>query len=169
MDIKFMNESVASEAAAFYEVGNEIGKTMNEYIKGLQEGEPASKRELIKQIVAMVNLAFSCELFLKSRLDEEVRNGLRIHNLENLFNKQEIEFREVIKKNVIKIRKNSVSDYDEIKFSNELKHNSEIFFKWRYYYERNTLNMSLEFIRSFSGALFYLYETQLYLLSNNNI
>ena len=168
MSVKLMEESIASEAAAFYEVGSEIDKKVDEYINGLADGEVANKRELIKQIVAMINYAFSCELFLKSRLDEIAREQNRKHGLEDLFLLQDNEFKEYVKDKVIDLMKINRSCYDDTMFYEELKRNSDVFHKWRYYYEGTVSKMNLDFIRVFAIVLFWMYECQLSILSDEN-
>lgn len=163
MQIRVMDEAVASEAAAFYEIGMEVENRVIEYTENLKEGEQPRKRELIKQIAAIINLAFSCELFLKSGLDddERIQKENQVHKLKTLFEKQQPEFQQLVKGGVIELRKKSISNYDEEMFDNELQSNSEVFFKWRYYYEGKVTELNMEFIRVFSLVLFTIYEKQL--------
>lgn len=162
-----MDEAVASEAAAFYEIGMEVENRVIEYAENLKDGEQPRKRELIKEIAAIINLAFSCELFLKSGLNDEerVRKENQVHNIKALFEKQQPELRQLIKGGVVELRKKTINNYDEEMFDNELQRNSEVFFKWRYYYEGKVTDLSMEFIRVLSLVLFTIYEKQLEALS----
>ena len=82
-----MDEKVASAAAAYYEAGSDLDKEVDEYVKSLQSGEKPQKGKMLKQIVAMTNMAFSCELFLKSFLNDATRatKKAQVHNLVSLF------------------------------------------------------------------------------------
>lgn len=81
----------------------------------------------VVNVPAVVNAAFSIELYLKSILKSKERE----HRLEILFNKLNIETQEQIKKAInAELSKNNIYNFDEC-----LSHISNVFVEWRYIYE----------------------------------
>ena len=81
----------------------------------------------VVNIPAIVNAAFSIELYLKSIL----RTKKREHRLEILFNELDIKIREQIKKTInTELSKNNIFNFDDC-----LSHISNVFVEWRYIYE----------------------------------
>jgi hypothetical protein len=87
-------------------------------------------------VPAVVNLAFSIELYLKFLL---AKNKIPSHKLLGLFNSLDPS----IKQDII-----NLTNYDKDEFEELLKKHSEAFVEWRYIYERNiSINVDLEFMR----------------------
>lgn len=166
-----MDEKVASAAAAYYEVGADLDKEVDEYVKSLQSGEKPQKVNILKQIVAMTNMAFSCELFLKSFLDDATRatKKAQVHNLVALFDlfDNDEEIKNFIITPVVNGMKSIHSEYNVESFNKDLSENADVFFDWRYYYEGNKPSINMEFIRVFSGSLQSMYDVQKAILAMN--
>lgn len=87
--------------------------------------------------------ALSSEISLKTLAKRE---GIRIekqHDLKNLFDLLPEETKNRIKE--------SVEGYDE-NFDTLLEANKKTFIEWRYFYEKDNLNVDLDFVRKFSLA-----------------
>ncbi|MBR2408739.1 MAG: hypothetical protein IKB07_07250 [Lachnospiraceae bacterium] len=112
-----------------------------EYNDGFYVGDKILDDELMKYlfpkevVTATVNCAFSCELYIKSMLNEG--NVVRGHKLEDLFNQLDDKWKGVI------IR---LMEYEEIVFCHFLKQSSNAFEKWRYIYEREEDERRIYFV-----------------------
>lgn len=131
-----------AEADAFYEIGQNIEIQVQEFLKNNDE-----LMNNIYIIPAIVNLAFSCELYLKGFFQGK-KEG---HYLHLLFN----EIPEVIR-NVIKLEciRNGVATSGEA-FDARLMNISNAFAEWRYFYEEDKSNLTLDlyFLKIFSFCL----------------
>lgn len=120
---------IASEANAFFEVGEK------EY---LSHKKINSEKDMYATIPAIVNLAFSIELFLKCMLDEKVRG----HDLNKLFHSLPDNDRNAIMQLTITHMKTWGFECDEKDFWNYLDKNKLVFKEWRYFYQRGkTVNI----------------------------
>ena len=116
--------------------------------------------EVIRQRVVpeAVNLAFSCEIFLKTLLFFNDVKYKRKHKLEDLFNelpqkyKTEIENRCLLEYGAL---------HDSFGFS-LLSNISDAFEKWRYCYEYNNLQLRIGFLYIFANALRDICEQELF-------
>ena len=149
MPLPDRNDIIWKEADAFYDIGMyAITKT------GLKREEYHSVVEHIhdKQhiITAIVNLAFSCELYLKSML-----STAKGHRLRTLYKKQCNTIKELIKFELID--KDIVKN--DVEFYKQLAKISSAFPNWRYYYEKlntndiDTINLDLFYLMVFSNCL----------------
>ena len=81
----------------------------------------------VVNIPAIVNAAFSCELYFKSMINEQVRG----HDLKELFEQLNVSKQEFIREQINnEFSKNKIFDFDLC-----LKHISNAFAEWRYIYE----------------------------------
>lgn len=91
-------------------------------------------------IASMVNVLFSCELFLKSILilnDKKIPSG---HSLKKLLKKANL---------AIEV-KNKLNKYS---FDEELEKIDNSFSEWRYCYEKDTLTINRSFVNEFCNTL----------------
>jgi HEPN domain-containing protein len=89
-------------------------------------------------VPAVVNLAFSIELYLKFLLAKN-ETPSRGHKLLALFDSLD----STIKQEII-----DLSDYDKDEFESLLSKHTEAFVEWRYVHERNvSINVDLKFMR----------------------
>ena len=97
---------------------------------------------------AVVNLAFACEVYLKTLLENQ---GIEIktHDLSKLFQKLPEECQQDILKDV---SEDGFSLVDVFGIS-EIDRISRVFEDWRYNYEHSVLNVDLGFLESFCKAL----------------
>lgn len=127
-----MNRKIAIEAVAFYKVGNEL---FNRYLEKVNNHEKMEDIDYMVMWPVIVNLAFSCELFLKSMLSEKKLNKAKRnkngHDLKYLFRIQDVSTKRYIKTKIF-----SKYGVDEIWFNTKLSETSNAFNRWRYYYEK---------------------------------
>ncbi len=89
-------------------------------------------------IPAVVNLAFSIELYLKYLLAKN-KKQCRGHKLLDLFNSLDL----TVKQEIIKC-----TEYDEEKFEKLLNEHTEAYVKWRYSHEQNeNIDAQIEFMK----------------------
>lgn len=143
-ELPTLNTKILVEAEAFYRIGIQAFKEMEEAVT--QNGELLQKVSLFP---AIVNTAFACELYMKNLLHE--REGIVIeHHLDTLFEKLDETVKRVIKETIVSNKKGYT---DEI-FNENLKNISNVFVDWRYYYESNKAKpVNLEFLKIFAHAL----------------
>ena len=103
------------------------------------ERRPLPNGQIESLIVpAVVNLAFSIELYLKFLLTKN-KKQCRGHKLLDLFNSLD----STVKQEIIKL-----TEYDEEEFKILLSKHTEAFVEWRYFYERNeNINVNIEFMK----------------------
>lgn len=93
----------------------------------------------------IVNLAFACELFLKSLLYKG-NHAVRGHNLESLF----LQLDEDIKEQIV----NSKSFKGDEQFLSKIHKISNCFCDWRYYFEhRNSIEVDVVFLEELADEL----------------
>lgn len=119
---------------AMYSIGSD-------YNDGFYVGEKISEDELMKylfpkeEVTAIVNCAFSCELYLKSMLnDGRVVYG---HKLKDLLNQLDGSWKNIVIE---------LMEYKEEIFDYFLKESSDAFEKWRYIYERKDEEKKIYFV-----------------------
>lgn len=157
MDI-MMDMRKAMTASAFYLVAeNAFDIWSKEVAENLIRGEKHLEANDTLQcfIPGMVNMAFSCELFLKS-----MQNSVRTHRIDNLYNGLEESIRIEIKRRTMEILMQSGSQYTEDKFDESLENIASVFSEWRYFFENQITNgfTNLEFLKAFSKALYTWYK-----------
>lgn len=111
-------------------------------------------KEVIIMNSSIVNMAFSCELFLKSILyfkDIQIKNK---HDLYSLFLKLPVEIQNNLKKNI------NIANNDELE--KILKDLGNAFVVFRYSYEYKSLCINLEFLGKFMINL----EQECYMVLN---
>lgn len=97
-------------------------------------------------IPSIVNMAFSCELYLKSILSNG-RDKICGHNLYTLYAKLPNNIKTQLQANTSGYTENS-------SFEETLKKNATIFEDWRYYFEEDKhLGVSILFLESFTNVL----------------
>lgn len=101
-------------------------------------------------IPAAVNCAFSCEMFLKSFINNATLESLKIHKLSDLFETLKDETKDIIINNMLAKMGNG---YSEQKFYTDLADNSNAFVDWRYFYEKSN-HYSKHFMDCFLESLF---------------
>ena len=90
-------------------------------------------------VPAVVNLAFSIELYLKFLLAKNETPDSTDHNLSKLFDLLD----STIQQEII-----DLTDYDKDEFESLLSKHTEAFVEWRYIHERNvSINVDLKFMR----------------------
>jgi len=90
-------------------------------------------------VPAVVNLAFSIELYLKFLLAKNETPDSTDHNLSKLFDLLD----STIQQEII-----DLADYDKDEFELLLSKHTEAFVEWRYIHERNvSINVDLKFMR----------------------
>lgn len=144
-----MNEAIAKEAAAFYLVGNGL---FEKCINAPQKIGGVATVEDMLAFPMIVNLAFSCELFLKSMIPEEELGPKSGHKLRALYDKQSAEIQQMIKQVVFKKFNES-----EAWLEAELDKSSDAFYQWRYFYESGFKAVSLSLLQTMSEAFYKLY------------
>jgi hypothetical protein len=94
-------------------------------------------------VPAVVNIAFSAELFLKFLIASK---GVKIksHNLLDLYSSLE----ELTKSEIV-----NLTSYKREEFEQILKIHSELFVEWRYVHERFTAKADLRFMKQFVDSL----------------
>ncbi len=109
------------------------------------EPRPLPNGEFESPIVpAVVNLAFSIELYLKYLLAKN-KKQCRGHKLLDLFNS----LYPTVKQEIIKL-----TEYDEEEFKILLNKHTEAFVEWRYLHEQNeSININIEFMRKLIDCL----------------
>ena len=165
-------------AKGFHETGIELAKKINPNI-GNKSFEIAP--------ISAVNLSFSAELLLKLIYLLEIKETIREHKLDVIYNllpniiKIEIKekYEEYKKKSEVKIypfklafnteiddERNQIDkfDIDNLTLENLLKVHSDGFIKWRYAYEIKQMYYSFEFnpqlMDAFIKSLIYIIETK---------
>ena len=131
---------IIEQADKFFEVALYcIGPDYND---GFYVGEEISDEELMKylfpkeEVTAIVNCAFSCELYLKSILNEGRIIGE--HKLRKLFKRLDKIWKTIIIQ---------LMEYDNVNiFYYFLKQSSDAFEKWRYIYEKEDSEKKLYFV-----------------------
>lgn len=130
---------IIEQADKFFDVAlYSIGPDYND---GFFVGEKISDDELMKylfpkeEVTAIVNCAFSCELYIKSMLNEG--NVVRGHKLLELFNQLDDKWKGLI------IR---LMEYEETIFYYFLNQSSNAFEEWRYIYEREGGERKIYFV-----------------------
>ncbi len=89
-------------------------------------------------VPAVVNLAFSIELYLKYLLTKN-KKQCKSHELLDLFNSLD----STVKQEIIKL-----TEYDEEEFKILLSKHTGVFVKWRYLNEKNeSINVDIEFMK----------------------
>ena len=133
IEIPARNKMIWEEAILFYQLGQDAQKKMEEDKKYI--------------VPAIVNVAFSCELFLKSML----KDGTKGHLLSELFKEIPDSLREFIKDRMI-INGGLKA---EAVFDKRLENISNAFAEWRYFYEDSHDGMTLdyEFLNFFALAM----------------
>ena len=103
------------------------------------EQRPSPNEQIESFIVpAVVNLAFSIELYLKFLLAKKGKTR-KTHALLDLFNSLD----STIQQEII-----DLADYDKDEFELLLSKHTEAFVEWRYIHERNvSINVDLKFMR----------------------
>lgn len=100
-------------------------------------------------IPAIVNIAFACELFMKSLLPEKMHG----HNLDKLFKKLDSDIQAEIISNVVAEMKKSHPVYEQENFEENLIQNATAFEKWRYFHESSHLAANIAFLSLFADEL----------------
>ena len=136
---------VGNEALAFYKVGK---KAYNDNIKKINNNPEEAVYGLI---VAIVNLAFSIELCLKTFIDETESKKCK-HDLKKLFNMIDETYQKELIKAIIKQFSQFGSVIDEQTFWEYLDNNKNAFEHWRYYYQNND-NADVTFLYSMATVL----------------
>ena len=108
------------------------------------ENSPYGK---VLYIAAMTNIAFSCEMYLKTLYYIENKKYKKGHKLNELFNSLSEELKSRI------IEKMS---YDKLDFQAKLISHSNAFEKWRYYHEwtKTSETIDFSFLEDFANSLF---------------
>lgn len=102
----------------------------------------------------VTNIAFSCELFLKTILNEYDLSPKHEHNLLKLF--------EALPKEA---KNNIIGSNDNQDFILKLKQNSYLFKEWRYIYEHHLRSINISFLFDFAERL-SCYAEQFFLVPN---
>ena len=141
-----INPKIWLEAECFYEIGMSSFDKME---KALAEDTSISEKMYL--LPATVNMAFACELYLKSLLTDTTG-----HDLKTLFDKQADVIKSVIKNSII----SNMENYSESIFEHNLEEIKDVFPTWRYYYEpdKDGLSLNIEFLKLFATALHSLKE-----------
>lgn len=119
---------------ALYSIGSD-------YNDGFYVGEKITDDELKKylfpkeEVTAIVNCAFSCELYMKSMLNKG--NVVWGHKLDDLFNQLDDSWKNMI------IR---LMGYENAIFYYFLRQSSDAFERWRYIYEREDKERRIYFL-----------------------
>ena len=96
-------------------------------------------------VPAVVNLAFSIELYLKFLLAKNETPDSTDHNLSKLFDLLD----STIQQEII-----DLTDYDKDEFKSLLRKHAKAFVEWRYMHERNvSINAYLEFMRKLADCV----------------
>lgn len=116
---KQMSQEIFNMANGFYEAALRCMKS-----------EPNSDgSETSAMIPAIVNFAFACELYIKSRL-MHIGIDTHGHELEKLFNKVDDDF-----KDFLSLEYREALEVDQASFEDDIKTFSNAFVSWRYVYE----------------------------------
>jgi len=95
-------------------------------------------------IPAIVNYAFSCEVYMKALLMKPGEGANKGHNLLKLFDSLPSEIQVEIQKTV---------DCSKFPFRRMLENSSDLFVECRYIYEYKSLNINLKFLQELSASL----------------
>lgn len=130
---------IIEQADKFFEVAlYSIGPDYNE---GFYVGEKITDEEMEKylfpkeEVTAIVNCAFSCELYMKSMLNKG--NVVWGHKLDDLFNQLEDFWKNMIMR---------LMGYENAVFYYFLYQSSDAFERWRYIYEREDKERKIYFV-----------------------
>ena len=143
--MKIIRMQIANEALAFYNVGS------REYSTHMPALTSNPQENFYKILPAIVNLAFSIELFLKSFLEDAVGRKSR-HNLKALFESWDNSEKELIMSMMLSRMSPYDSDFSETKFWDYMERNKFAFEDWRYYYQRGG-QVNIAFLFVFATAL----------------
>lgn len=120
---------VGNEAIAFYDVGK------REYNDNIGKVKANAEGSFYRLIPAIVNLAFSIELSLKTFIDETEAKKCS-HDLRRLFEKIGGSIQEALMRAIITQFSQHSTQFDEAVFWEYLDRNKNAFEDWRYYYQR---------------------------------
>ncbi len=99
-------------------------------------------------IPALVLLSLCIEISLKELIYQTQGNDVKGHDLYKLFNGLDDDMRTIIREKVMERIDISQSDFD-----NTLEENAKTFMDWRYFYEKNTINGEIRFLKHFEQAI----------------
>ena len=140
-----MHEKIAKEASGFYLVGQELFERVKANKNDV--GYVRSAEDMLA-FPMIVNLALSCELFLKSELPESELGVGSGHNLKILYNKLDDSLKAEVRMSVV-----AECGADDEWFYNALDRTAKAFPDWRYYYETpqgTTLSASVSLLLGIS-------------------
>lgn len=149
-----MNKKVIwGNAYAYYHAFSILYEKFNNAAKVTtpEEEETLKQKDLMLFFPVATNLAFACELFLKSMLPD----GTHGHNLRELFSQLDNNLQNAIKKFTISTmqKRDKKKVYSNADFVNYISNNEMSFVEWRYFYENNAKTFNLEFMKCFCEAL----------------
>lgn len=133
-------EEIRAGAKVFGQAANTLGVFGQAALKA----DDFMGKEIIAQniIPSIVLKAFSCELFLKSLVTDEVK---KVHKLNELFEHLKESDRQAIKSSVISKLTIKIDGYDETNFEEDLADVANAFVDWRYFYEEPR-SIKMEFL-----------------------
>lgn len=132
--------SILDEAIAFYNTGSYLLSNIESY-------KSDTKTVFYNTIVAVVNISFSIELFIKSYIE-----GVKTHDLKLLFENLDNSLKELfISATVTKISRRDKS-FNKTKFYECLEQNKDTFENWRYYYQKGK-NVNVSFLYELATVL----------------
>ncbi len=138
---------IIDEAMAFYKVGSNI---YNVCINKIQNNHNISNEDFYKLITAVVNLALSIELFIKSYIGDVYK-----HDLKELFEQLDNSIQQAIIEAMIMLYNQRNMKFNEDSFWEYLERNKNAFINWRYYYQ-NGKNVDITFLNDFATILYNL-------------
>lgn len=102
----------------------------------MQLKEESAYKLLAQTMIPAITLkAFSIELALKALVVKNGKNYGNLHELNKLYIEISEDDRDKIKRNVVSQMKISDTNYNDIKFQEDLDAISRTFIDWRYFYE----------------------------------
>lgn len=122
---------------------------------GLLQVEQGSARSEMAQMMlpAIVLKAFSCELALKALAAKNQESVDSIHKLNELYRKISKDMQNQISTTVIIAMKETLPEYSDVDFADDLNKVAKVFVDWRYYYE-NSRSLNFAYLHSFFNAVF---------------
>lgn len=119
---------------------------------------PSKEAVTCKYIVPeIVNLSFSCELFMKSILISEKTAYQRDHKLNILFDLLSPPAQEHI---IMEIKKKVI--FESVSFHEMLERNANAFYEWRYFFELDVTPANIGFLLALSDSLCSIAKNYIY-------
>lgn len=117
-------------------------------------GDIVTRKYIIPEIV---NIAFSCEVFIKSMLICEKAKYGKNHKLHELFKLLSLSVQDEVVTGVTQKLGIEAGSFDEL-----LKQNGSCFYEWRYYYELDVTPANIGFLRALCDSFHPIAEKYVY-------